>query len=77
MCSCRRKPYTNIHTSTERERERARARETENNPTVKTLRPTVDLGFIFLAEKKRIMKNKKVVSCTSFLPGRFYEEVSL
>lgn len=38
---------------------------------VKTLRPTVDLVFIFLAEKEEKIINRKVVSCTSFIPARF------
>lgn len=39
---------------------------------VKTLRPTADLVFIFLAEKEeKIIKNREVVSCTSFIPTKF------
>jgi len=44
---------------------------------VKTLRPTVDLVFIFLAEKEeKIIKNRGVVSCTSFIPAKFYPQDS-
>lgn len=39
---------------------------------VNTLRPTVDLVFIFLAEEEeKIIKNREVVSCTSFIPTKF------
>lgn len=37
---------------------------------VKTLRLTVDLVFIFLAEKEKVI-NREIVSCTSFIPARF------
>lgn len=39
---------------------------------VKRLRPTVDLVFIFLAEKEdKIIKNREVGSCTSFILTKF------